>query len=129
MEIYCIGRGRYTEFGDKYGGCIWLKSLWSCKYLIVYASKWFLHKQKQNGLVNLRTRCLSKIRPRFGEMSTLLASQKCCRPKTHPTFNPKEGNYTVPHNHVSWWLPRRAENLHPPNNMHTYLCSSFIHNY
>lgn len=125
MEIYCIGRGRYTELGNKYRGCIWLKSMWSCKYLIVYASKWFLPKQKQNGLVNLRTRCLSKIRPRFGGMSTLLASQKCCRPKPHPKFNPKEGNYTVP----SWWLPRRAENLHLPNNMYTYLCSSFIHNY
>lgn len=48
--------------------------------MIVYVSKWFLHKQKQNGLVNLRTRYLSKIRPRFEDVY-FLASQNAVAKK------------------------------------------------
>ena len=38
VEIYCIGRGGYTELGYKHSGCKYLvEGMWSCNYLIMYA--------------------------------------------------------------------------------------------
>lgn len=60
-------------------------------------------------------------------MFTFLASQKCCRPKTHPKFNPKEGNHTVPTIMFLGDYPEKLKTyIYPKTSTHIFVVALFI---